>query len=82
MFVDLVLRPTVETFDLDGMAFIIVASRSEAGGLLGHAHSVRPILFPESYRKHYLIKYRCPSDTNWRHHKQKRRSTSLPACLG
>jgi hypothetical protein len=52
MFVDLVLRPTVETFDLNGMTFIISSSRSEAGGLLGHAHSVRPIFFPKSYRNH------------------------------
>jgi hypothetical protein len=52
MHVDHVLRPTVDTFDLDGMAFIIFFSRSEASRLLGHAHSVRAIFFPESYRKH------------------------------
>ncbi len=52
MFVDHLLRPTVEAFDLDGMTFIIFSSRSEARGLLGHAHSVRPIFFPKSYREH------------------------------
>ena len=53
MHVDHVLRPTVETFDLDGMTFIIIfSSRSEASELFGHALSVRPIFFPKSYRKH------------------------------
>ena len=52
MFVDLVLRPTVETFDRDGMTFVMFSLRSEASGLLGHAHSVRPIFFPKSYRDH------------------------------